>query len=91
MPQSPDGQPTPGRYFGALYAPVQPDHFLHDGDTIHIGNRELVVVWTPGHTPGHCCFYFPADKVLIVGDHLLPKITPHVGVYFTGPDNPLQD
>jgi glyoxylase-like metal-dependent hydrolase (beta-lactamase superfamily II) len=49
------------------------------------------VVWTPGHTTGHCCFYFPADKVMIVGDHLLPKITPHVGVYYTGPDNPLLD
>jgi len=91
MPESPDGQPTPGRYFGTLYAPVLPDHPLHDGDAVRIGNRELVVVWTPGHTPGHCCFYFPADKVLIVGDHLLPKITPHVGVYYTGPDNPLQD
>ena len=87
----PDGQPTPRRYFGTLYAPVLPDHPLEDGDTLHIGNREVVVVWTPGHTPGHCCFYFPEDKVLIVGDHLLPKITPHVGVYHSGPDNPLQD
>jgi glyoxylase-like metal-dependent hydrolase (beta-lactamase superfamily II) len=91
MPDSPDGHPTPGRYFGTLYAPVMPDHLLNDGDTVQIGNRELVVVWTPGHTPGHCCFYFPDDKVLIVGDHLLPKITPHVGVFYTGPDNPLQD
>lgn len=91
MPESPDGQPTPGRYFGTLYAPVPPDHPLNDGDSVYVGPRELQVVWTPGHTPGHCCFYFPADKVLIVGDHLLPKITPHVGVYFTGPDNPLRD
>ena len=91
-PDSADGQPTtPGRYFGALYAPVLPDHPLHDGDTVRVGDRELVVVWTPGHTAGHCCFYFPADKVLIVGDHLLPKITPHVGVYYFGPDNPLRD
>ncbi len=88
---SSDGHPTPGRYFGTLYAPALPDHPLHDGETVRIGNRELVVVWTPGHTAGHCCFYFPADKVLIVGDHLLPKITPHVGVYYFGPDNPLSD
>jgi glyoxylase-like metal-dependent hydrolase (beta-lactamase superfamily II) len=91
IPDSPDGMPTPGRYFGTLYAPVQPDHLLHDGDVLHIGKREVQVVWTPGHTAGHCCLYFPADKVLIVGDHLLPKITPHVGVYYFGPDNPLQD
>jgi glyoxylase-like metal-dependent hydrolase (beta-lactamase superfamily II) len=91
IPEVPDGHPTPGRVYGNLYAPVLPDHPLHDGQTVQIGNREVVVVWTPGHTPGHCCFYFPADKVFIVGDHLLPKITPHVGVYFTGPDNPLED
>jgi glyoxylase-like metal-dependent hydrolase (beta-lactamase superfamily II) len=91
MPESSDEHPTPGRYFGTLYKPVQPDHPLHDGETVRIGKRELIVVWTPGHTPGHCCFYFPEDRVLIVGDHLLPKITPHVGVYYMGPDNPLQD
>jgi glyoxylase-like metal-dependent hydrolase (beta-lactamase superfamily II) len=92
LEQSSDGGlPSPGRYFGPLYAPVEPDHFLNDGDVLHVGDREVVVVWTPGHTAGHCCFYLPADKVLIVGDHLLPKITPHVGVYFQGPDNPLQD
>lgn len=92
LTESPDGQlPAPGRYFGTLYAPVLPDHHLNDGDTVRIGNREVVVVWTPGHTAGHCCFYFPADKVFIVGDHLLPKITPHVGVYYSGPDNPLRD
>ena len=28
---------------------------------------------------------------MIVGDHLLPKITPHVGVFPGGPTNPLAD
>jgi len=91
IPDSPDAMPTPGQYFGTLYAPVQPDYSLNDGDILHIGKREAVVVWTPGHTAGHCCLYFPHGKILIVGDHLLPKITPHVGVYYFGPDNPLQD
>ncbi len=91
LPDSPDALPAPGRYFGALYAPTRPDHDLLDEQVLHIGAREVHVVWTPGHTAGHCCFYFPQDKVLIVGDHLLPKITPHVGVYYSGPDNPLQD
>lgn len=91
LPESGDGLPAPGRYFGTLYAPTLPEHPLHDGESVYIGSRELQVVWTPGHTSGHCCFYFPQDKVFIVGDHLLPKITPHVGVYPGGPDNPLQD
>lgn len=91
LPESGDGLPAPGRYFGTLYAPTTPDHPLHDGEAIYIGKREVQIVWTPGHTAGHCCFYFPQDKVMIVGDHLLPKITPHVGVYYSGPDNPLLD
>ncbi|HXG17844.1 MAG TPA: MBL fold metallo-hydrolase [Methylomirabilota bacterium] len=91
LPESGDGLPAPGRYFGGLYAPTSPDHSLQDGDVVFIGSRELQVVWTPGHTAGHCCLYFPQEKVFIVGDHLLPKITPHVGVYYSGPDNPLQD
>ncbi|MGE0823403.1 MAG: MBL fold metallo-hydrolase [Candidatus Binatia bacterium] len=91
LPEGPDAMPTPGRYFGTLYAPSHPDHPLGDGDVLKVGKREIVVVWTPGHTAGHCCLYVPHDKVLIVGDHLLPKITPHVGVYYFGPDNPLQD
>lgn len=91
IPDSPDAMPTPGRYFGTLYAPTHPDRHFNDGDVLRVGSREIVVVWTPGHTAGHCCLYLPRDKVLIVGDHLLPKITPHVGVYYFGPDNPLQD
>lgn len=91
IPDSPDAMPTPGRYFGTLYAPIPPDQHLNDGDVLHVGKREIQVIWTPGHTAGHCCFYLPYDKVMIVGDHLLPKITPHVGVYYFGPDNPLRD
>lgn len=75
-----------------LYAPVaNPDAFLNDADVIPIGDRRLEVVWTPGHSPGHCVIYLRREKVLIVGDHLLPRITPHVGVYPTGPANPLGD
>ncbi len=63
-----------------LYAPVtQPDRYLNDGDVITVGERKFEVVWTPGHAPGHCVIYLRKEKVMIVGDHLLPKITPHVG------------
>lgn len=91
MPNGAAGMPTPMQVWGANYAPTMPDHLLNDGDIIRVGTRELQVIWTPGHSPGHCCFYLPEDKVLIVGDHLLPKITPHVGAYPHGPENPLGD
>ncbi len=74
------------------YNPVPiPDHYLNDGDVVPVGDREFEVIWTPGHAPGHCVIYLRKEKVLIVGDHLLPKITPHVGVYPSGPANPLGD
>jgi glyoxylase-like metal-dependent hydrolase (beta-lactamase superfamily II) len=74
------------------YNPVPtPDRYLNDGDVVLIGDRELEIIWTPGHAPGHCVIYLRKEKVLIVGDHLLPKITPHVGVYPSGPANPLGD
>src|SRR6266446_4357013 len=76
----------------AVYSPVpQPDKYLDDGDIIPLGDRKLEIIWTPGHAPGHCVVYLRKEKVLIVGDHLLPKITPHVGVYPSGSANPLGD
>jgi glyoxylase-like metal-dependent hydrolase (beta-lactamase superfamily II) len=49
------------------------------------------VITTPGHTPGHCVLYLRQQQLMIVGDHLLPRITPHVGVFPGGPTNPLAD
>jgi len=90
-PQSFANVPTPGEFWRDMYAPATPDHLINDGDELQIGDRDLQVVWTPGHTPGHCCFYCPRTKALIAGDHLLPRISPHVGVYPSGPLNPLAD
>lgn len=45
-----------------------PDRILHDGDRIDLGNRVLTVIHTPGHSPGHCCFYEPDRKYLYTGD-----------------------
>lgn len=45
-----------------------PQMILHDGDCIELGNRNLVVIHTPGHSPGHCCFYERDRKYLYSGD-----------------------
>jgi glyoxylase-like metal-dependent hydrolase (beta-lactamase superfamily II) len=92
-PAPPEKQMPSARFaFGTLYVPAIPDHLLADGDDIPLGGgRSLEVVWTPGHTPGHCCLLLKPDGVLFVGDHLLPKITPHVGIFQGGPENPLGD
>lgn len=45
-----------------------PTSIMHDGDIIHLGNRKLKVIHTPGHSPGHCCFYEEEKGYLFSGD-----------------------
>jgi metallo-beta-lactamase class B len=41
---------------GSTFAPVRPDRLLHDGDTIKLGNMQLVLLHHPGHTKGSCSY-----------------------------------
>jgi len=50
---------------------------LHDGDRIDLGDGELEVIHTPGHTVGSICLRY--GSVLFSGDHVLPDITPNIG------------
>lgn len=45
-----------------------PQYILHDGDYLDLGNRKLMVIHTPGHSPGHCCFYEMDREYLFSGD-----------------------
>ena len=45
-----------------------PERILNDGDWLDLGNREIQVIHTPGHSPGHCCFYEPERNYLFSGD-----------------------
>lgn len=47
-----------------------PRHILHDGDTFDLGGRELRVLHTPGHSPGHVCIHEPQRGYLASGDLL---------------------
>jgi glyoxylase-like metal-dependent hydrolase (beta-lactamase superfamily II) len=68
---------------------TQPDATLHDGEIIDIGTFVFRAIWTPGHSSGHICLYEPEKKILFSGDHILPKITPNVGLHPQSIDNPL--
>ena len=46
------------------------DFDLGDGDVVSLGDGELAVVHTPGHTAGSVCFHF--GRCAIVGDTLFP-------------------
>jgi glyoxylase-like metal-dependent hydrolase (beta-lactamase superfamily II) len=46
------------------------ESWLEDGDPIPLGSLEGKVIFTPGHSPGGCCFYFAPEKALFCGDTL---------------------
>jgi len=83
--------PRMADFWAGLYGTAEPDVFIADGDVIRVGDVEIEVVWTPGHAPGHCVLYLRKERIMIVGDHLLPKITPHVGFAPGSVENPLGD
>jgi len=72
-------------------ASVLPDVTLNDGDVISAGDFNLQVIWTPGHSPGHVCFYEPERKILFAGDHVLSVITPNISLQPLARNNPLAD
>lgn len=68
---------------------AEPDSVLEGGETLKIGRYEFQVIWTPGHSPGHMCFYDRKRRVILTGDHVLPTISPNVSVHPEQQENPL--
>jgi glyoxylase-like metal-dependent hydrolase (beta-lactamase superfamily II) len=71
--------------------PVEPDDVLWGGETLDFGFYRFEVYWTPGHSPGHICFYERTQRVILTGDHVLPSITPNVSLHPQQMGNPLGD
>lgn len=53
--------------------PLTIGHELHDGDVLRIGDEELRVITTPGHSPGSLSLYCPTSGFLISGDTLFRR------------------
>ena len=74
---------------GSVYAPfiryVRDPELLDAGDVVD--GWEVLAV--PGHADGHLALV--RDGVLVAGDHLLPRITPAVGLYPDSSPDPLGD
>ncbi|MEO6502616.1 MAG: MBL fold metallo-hydrolase [Jatrophihabitantaceae bacterium] len=68
-----------------------PDTWLSDGAEVLAGDRRLKVIATPGHTQGHVVFYDAEAGLLFAGDHVLPQITPSVGLEAAPAPFPLRD
>lgn len=46
----------------------RPSKALRDGDSIELGGRSISVLHTPGHSPGHMCFFEEDSGYLFTGD-----------------------
>jgi glyoxylase-like metal-dependent hydrolase (beta-lactamase superfamily II) len=59
----------------------EPDRLLCDNEEIFINNNKLKTIWTPGHSLGHICIFNENTSHLFAGDHILSRITPHIGSF----------
>jgi glyoxylase-like metal-dependent hydrolase (beta-lactamase superfamily II) len=50
--------------------PDPPDGDLSDAQVFTVGEVEVTVLHTPGHSPGSCCFHAPALGAVFTGDTL---------------------
>ncbi|WP_425826846.1 MBL fold metallo-hydrolase [Streptomyces fractus] len=76
----------------ALPRAAEPDLLLEDLDRVPVDGRDIVALWTPGHTPGHLCLVDRAARAVLTGDHVLPRITPNIGLHSPRSDGrPLAD
>lgn len=66
-----DRSPEIGKMYNVPFEPsVEPVRYLEEGEKIRLGDDELVVLLTPGHSPGSVCFYCAVQQFVIGGDVL---------------------
>ena len=70
---------------------AEPDVLFEDQKEIELPGWRLRTIWTPGHSPGHVCFHSAEQRLLLSGDHILPRITPNISVHAQQFPNPLGD
>jgi len=46
----------------------EPDIAVLDDCEFDINNTKVKILFTPGHSPGHLCFYFPQHNICVCGD-----------------------
>ncbi|MDX6284671.1 MAG: hypothetical protein QOG53_156 [Frankiales bacterium] len=68
-----------------------PDRLIEDGEKMEIPGWDVSAIWTPGHSPGHLCFWEANNKLMLAGDHILPRITPNIPFHPQAAEDPLGD
>ncbi|NLJ73086.1 MAG: MBL fold metallo-hydrolase [Syntrophomonadaceae bacterium] len=68
-----------------LLCPI--DNIFIDKDVFNLGDTEVQVIHTPGHSAGHSAFYFPKEDFLFTGDICLTAAGPWYGELLSDPDD----
>jgi glyoxylase-like metal-dependent hydrolase (beta-lactamase superfamily II) len=74
---------------GALDPPDRVTVLAH-GQRVTLAGGHYHVYWTPGHADGHLCL-LREDGLLVVGDHVLPRVAPTIGRYPWSRPDPVGD
>jgi len=64
---------------------------LDGAESLEMGRRRMRVEWTPGHSPGHICLFDRQEKLLFAGDHMLPDLSPNIGLHPQSTPDPLHE
>jgi glyoxylase-like metal-dependent hydrolase (beta-lactamase superfamily II) len=70
---------------------ARPDILIEDEQRLELAGWDFRAIWTPGHSPGHICLFSDDHKLLLSGDHVLPRITPNIPFHSQQFANPLGD
>jgi len=79
------------RALSQLVKTAEPSVQLEGAESLQMGRRRLRVEWTPGHSPGHICLFDETDKLLFAGDHMLPELSPNIGLHPQSTPDPLHE
>jgi glyoxylase-like metal-dependent hydrolase (beta-lactamase superfamily II) len=58
------------------YRPYRVEKTFSDGFELNLGHTVVQAIHTPGHSAGHCCFHFPREEVVYLGDIDLTSFGP---------------
>ncbi len=52
-----------GKQFGMphIIPSPQPEGFIDESSELSLGGKPVKILFTPGHSPGSLCFYFPSE------------------------------
>jgi len=70
---------------------VEPNVLMEDGHRPDMPGWDVTAIWTPGHSPGHLCFWEATNRLMLTGDCVLPRITPNINLNPQTEPDPLGD